>query len=109
MNYRAMILAVSLSALVACGGGSGGSRAVIVPLTPLTPVDSGPVVEVPPPPVVDETPPLVEDVTPPPPPPPVADPNAVILGKRLAYSTAGVRRRLARWMFFTFSGNAVQV
>ncbi len=58
MNYRAMILAVSLSALVACGGGSGGSRAVIVPATPLIPEtpakDPDPVVEVPPPPVVDE-------------------------------------------------------
>ena len=107
MNYRAMIMAVSLSALVACGGGSGGSRAVIVPLTPLTPVDSGPVVEVPPPPVVDETPPLVEDVTPPPPPPPVADPNAVILGELLAYGTQKYDG-YQPLEFYTFSGNAVR-
>ena len=56
MNYRAMILAASLSALVACGGGSGGSRAVTVPEIPETPAkDPVPVVDVTPPPVVDET------------------------------------------------------
>ena len=81
MNYRAMILAASLSALVACGGGSGGSGVVIVPVTPETPAkDPVPDVDVTPPPV-DVTPPPVV-VTPPP--PPVEDQNAAILGKRLA-------------------------
>ena len=92
-----MILAASLSALVACGGGSGGSGAVIVPEIPVTPAKD-------PVPVVDVTPPPV-DVTPPP--PPVEDRNAAILGGRLAYSTA-VYAGLSPLDGFTFSGNAVQ-
>ena len=99
MKYRAMILAASLSALVACGGGSGGSSAVTVPEIPVTPAkDPVPVVDVTPPPV-DVTPPPV-DVTPPP--PPVEDRNAAILGGALVNNTQEYNgyQPLEGYMFF---------
>ncbi len=92
-----MILAASLSALVACGGGSGGSGAVIVPEIPVTPAKD-------PVPVADVTPPPV-DVTPPP--PPVGDRNAAILGGWLAYRMAVYDGR-SPLRGYTISGGTVR-
>ncbi len=119
-----MILAAALSALVACGGGSGGSGAVIVPETPAdsdavveappppivpeTPADSDAVVEAPPPPIVPETPAdsdAVVEVLPPP--PPVEDRNAAILGGLLAYDTELYEGR-SPLRGYTISGGTVR-